>query len=166
MSGLPWIYNKNETWDHIERLRDYTDLLLRDHKEERREEVCLSLPAFPLQHVWWISAVISFYRCLVAQSCPALCNPLNCSPPGSSVLGIFQARVLEWVAISLSRGSSPPRGWTWVSCIAGGFSANWATREAPFFHDFSNLNLFVLMKWNEVKWSRSVMSDSLRPRGL
>ena len=45
----------------------------------------------------------------VAQSCPTLCNPMTCSLWGSSVHGIFQARVLEWVAISVSRGSSPPR---------------------------------------------------------
>ena len=47
--------------------------------------------------------------CLVAKSCPTLCNPMNCSPPGSSVQGIFQARILEWVAISSSRGSSRPK---------------------------------------------------------
>ena len=50
-----------------------------------------------------------------------LCNPKNCSPRGSSVLGISQARILERVAISFSRGSSRPRDWTHVSCIAGGF---------------------------------------------
>ena len=44
----------------------------------------------------------------VAQSCPTLCNPVDCSPPGSSVHGILQARILEWVAISFSRGSSDP----------------------------------------------------------
>ena len=48
---------------------------------------------------------------LVAQSCPTLCNPTNCSPPGSSVLGILQARILEWVGISFSRGSSQFRAW-------------------------------------------------------
>ena len=48
-------------------------------------------------------------KVLVAQSCSALCDPMDCSPPGSSVLGIFQARILEWVAIPLSRGSSWPR---------------------------------------------------------
>ena len=52
---------------------------------------------------------------LVAQSCPTLCNHVDCSPPG------FQTRILEWVAISFSRGSSWPRDWTWVSCIAGRF---------------------------------------------
>ena len=49
--------------------------------------------------------------CLVAQSCPTLCNPMDCSLPGFSVHGIFQARVLEWVAISFSMGSSRPRDW-------------------------------------------------------
>ena len=55
---------------------------------------------------------------LVSQSCPTLCNPMNHSPPGSSVHGILQARILEWVAISLSRGSARPRNRNWVSCIA------------------------------------------------
>ena len=58
---------------------------------------------------------------LVNQLCPTLCNPPVCSPPSSSVHGILQARILEWVAISFSRGSSRPRNWTWVSCIAGRF---------------------------------------------
>ena len=49
------------------------------------------------------------------QSCPTLCNPMGCNPPGSSVHGILQARILEWIAMPSSRGSSPPRDWTWVS---------------------------------------------------
>ena len=59
--------------------------------------------------------------CLVTQSCLTLCDPMDCSRPGSSVYGIYQARILEWVAISFSRESSQPRDWTLVSCIAGGF---------------------------------------------
>ena len=55
----------------------------------------------------------------VAQSCLILCNSMDCSLPCSSVPGIFQARVLEWVAISFSRGSSQPRDQTQVSCIVG-----------------------------------------------
>ena len=54
------------------------------------------------------------------QSCPTVCNSTDCSPPGSSVHGISQARILEWVAIPYSRGSSHPRGrasTSWVSCI-------------------------------------------------
>ena len=55
----------------------------------------------------------------VAQSCPTLCDPVDCSPPGSSAHGILQARVLEWVAISFSRESSRPRNQTQVSHVAG-----------------------------------------------
>ena len=55
----------------------------------------------------------------VAQSCLTLCNSIDCSPPGFSVHGVFQARILEWVAISFSKGSSPPRDRTQVYCIAG-----------------------------------------------
>ena len=67
--------------------------------------------------------------CLVAQLCPILCEPLDCSPPDFSVYGIFQARILEWVAISFSWGSSQPRGQTFVFCvshIADGFFTHWA----------------------------------------
>ena len=58
---------------------------------------------------------------LVAQLCLTLCHPMDCSPPGSSVHGILQARILEWVAILLSRGSYQPRDQTQVSCITGRF---------------------------------------------
>ena len=65
----------------------------------------------------------------IAQSCPTLCDPIDCSLPGSSIQGIFQARVLEWVAISFSRGSSWPRDRTRVSHIVGRRFTVWATRE-------------------------------------
>ena len=65
-----------------------------------------------------------------AQSCPTLCDPMDCSLSGSSVHGIFQVRVLEWIAISFSRGYSQPRDWTQVFCIAGRRFTVWATREA------------------------------------
>ena len=55
----------------------------------------------------------------VAQLCPTLCDPVDCGLPGSSIHGIFQAIVLEWIAISFSRGSSRPRNRTRVSHIAG-----------------------------------------------
>ena len=67
----------------------------------------------------------------IAQLCLTLCSPMDCSLPGSSVKGIFQARELEWVAIFFSRGSFWPRDWTWVSRIAGRCFTIWATREAP-----------------------------------
>ena len=68
--------------------------------------------------------------CLVAQSCPTLWDPKDCSPPGSSVHGILHARIPEWVAMPSSRGSSQPRDQTQVSCIVGGFFISWATMEA------------------------------------
>ena len=68
--------------------------------------------ALQLQEVWETHACI----CSVAQLCPTLCNPMHCSPPGSS--GIFQARRLECVATSYSRGSSWPRDGTHISCIS------------------------------------------------
>ena len=61
--------------------------------------------------VWYFSVSESE----VAQSCPTLCDPMDCSLPGSSIRGIFQARVLEWVAVSFSKGSSQPRDWTRVT---------------------------------------------------
>ena len=64
------------------------------------------------------------------------CCPMGCSLPSSSVHGIFQARILEWVAISFSRGSSQPRDQTPVSCIAGGVFIIWATRETPLSNQY------------------------------
>ena len=69
-------------------------------------------------------------KMLVLQSCPTLWDLMDCSPPGSSVHRILQARILEWVAISFSRGSSLPRDRTRVSRILGRRFNLWATREA------------------------------------
>ena len=66
----------------------------------------------------------------VTQLCPTLCDPMDCSPPGSSVHGIFQAWILEWVAFPFSRESSWPRDRTQVSRIVGRHFTVWATREA------------------------------------
>ena len=61
---------------------------------------------------------------------PDSLRPHGCSPPGSSVHGVVQSRILEWVAIPFSRGSSQLRDWTWVSCIADRLFIIWGTREA------------------------------------
>ena len=66
----------------------------------------------------------SLFGGLIIKSCPTLCDPMDYSLPGSSVHGILQARILEWVAISFSRGSSQPRNRTQVSYIAGRFFTN------------------------------------------
>ena len=73
----------------------------------------------------------------VAQSCPTLCDPVDCSLPSSSVHGILQARILEWVTISFSRGSSQHRDRTRVSRIGGRCFNLWATREAHFISHMS-----------------------------
>ena len=67
----------------------------------------------------------------VTQSCPTLCDPMDYSLPGFSVHGIFQARVLEWVAIAFSRGSSQPRDQTQVSRFGGRHVTIWDTSEGP-----------------------------------
>ena len=77
----------------------------------------------------------------VAQSCPALCNSMDYSLPSSSVDGILQARILEWVAFPFSRGSSQPRDQTQVSHIAGGFFTSWATWEAQEYWNSFPLGL-------------------------
>ena len=69
-------------------------------------------------------------KVLAAQSPKTLHNPVDCSPPGSSVHGTFQARILKGVVVSFSRGSSWPRDWTQVPHITGRFFTIWATREA------------------------------------
>ena len=74
-----------------------------------------SLPSslfFPLP-----PAILSACACSIAQWCLTLCDPMECSPPGLSVHGILQARILEWVVMPSSRESSPPRDRTQVSCI-------------------------------------------------
>ena len=105
-----------------------------------------SLPNHPHHHIC-IEKYLNIYsllwkvKVLVAQSWPPLCDPMDFSPPGSSVHGILQARVLEWVAIPFPRGSSWPRDRTQVSCPEVRFSTLWATREAhSLLWPFLNLN--------------------------
>ena len=90
---------------------------------------------------------LSFTWSEVAQSCPTLCNPMDCSLPGSSVHGIFQATVLEWIAISFSRGSSWPRDWTQVSYIVDTRFTVWATREVIHSFNSACVDIYVLSKY-------------------
>ena len=76
-------------------------------------------------HTFWGTA----WKVLVTQSPPTLCDCVDYSPPGSSVHEIFQASILEWVAIPFSRGSSQPRDWIQVSCIVG-FAGSSADKES------------------------------------
>ena len=82
----------------------------------------------------------AFTCCLVAQSCPTLHDPMDGGPWGSSVHGILQARIVELVAISLSRGSSQPKDWTHISCIGRRILYHWATW--PAFTCWKKRNLY------------------------
>ena len=75
-------------------------------------------------------------------SCPALCNCMDCSLPGSAMHGIFQARILEWVTVSFSRGSSQPRDWTHIFCLAHGLLFNTELPGKP--HEFPWLCGYIL----------------------
>ena len=81
------------------------------------------------------------------------CDLMDCRPPSSSVHGISQARILEWVSISFSTGSSWARDWGHISCIGRWILYHWATREVP--------TLMI----SSIQFSLSVMSDSSRPHG-
>ena len=99
-------------------------------------------PALPM-------GIILFLSCSVVQ---LFCHPIDCSPPGSSVHGITPARLLEWVAISFSRGSSRPRGGTCVSCIGKQILYDWTTREALSYggerHQWTNQKVLeVISQW-------------------
>ena len=74
----------------------------------------------------------------ITQSCPTLCDPMDCSLPGSSVHGILQARTLKWIAIPFSGGSSWPKDRARVSCSAGRFFIVWATRDALIYPQYNN----------------------------
>ena len=71
--------------------------------------------------------------CVCAHSCQTLHDPMDCSPPGSSVHGILQARILEWIVISSSRGSSRPSDQTHISCLEG-ILYHMSHLETPFFY--------------------------------
>ena len=93
----------------------------------------LGAQTLQLDHVG--SQLIPFICCLVAKSCPTLCEPMDCRLPGSSVHGISQARILQWVATSFCRGSPPPRDRIHVSCIAGVFFTTEPPRKPrPFIY--------------------------------
>ena len=122
-----------------------------------------------LQHGWHYTKwkKWSESEMLVAQLCLTLCDPMDCSLPGSSVYGISQARILEWVSISFSRGSFWPRDQTQVSCSAGGFFIIWATRKAkPVTKGQIVYDLTHMKSFSSVQSSCSVMSNSLWPHGL
>ena len=106
--------------------------------------------------------------CLVTQLCPTLCDSMDCSPLGSSVHGILQARTLKWVAMPSSMGSSQPRDRTKVSHIAGGFFTVWATSKAlqdrtSTDNQFRHVNRKILHRgqWPEWYFSRWILNPAI-----
>ena len=90
------------------------------------------------------------------QSCPTLCDPVDCSLPESSVHGILQAIKVEWVAIFSPRGYSWLRYQIWISCTAGRFLYIWATREAPncnITHQIAGLVIIKMLKVLGLTWN-------------
>ena len=104
-----------------------------------------------------------FFTVLVAQSCLTLCNPMDCSMPASSVHGIFQARLLEWVAISFSRGSSRPRDRTQVSSIPGRCFNLWAIALKPNCVTYINFKCvyIIIFKWLNILSSSVLIPSTL-----
>ena len=120
-----------DAWSLQGLLRDFLEHLRKKENLKTQDKVQHS--DIQTEHLSGIPFCFNFHTfmlVLVTQSCPTLCDPMDCNPPGSSVYEILQARILEWVAIPFSRGSSQPRDWTQVSCTAGRFFTNWATSEA------------------------------------
>ena len=103
--------------------------------------------------------------CWVTQSCLTLCNLVNCSPPGSSVHGISQPIVLEWVAIFSSRVSSPPMHWTHIFCccyIGRWILYDWATWEAqPASQYIMTLEIMYLLWARDLKSGRPVFESCI-----
>ena len=99
--------------------------------------------------------------CVYILSCSVMsnsCDPIECNLAVSSVHGILQARILEWVAISFPRESSQPRNQTWVSCIAGRFFTDWAMREVHVYiwihtHTHTHTHTHIMLRFNMSKRS-------------
>ena len=122
---LPWKHLPHESFLWFPTTAESRKSVRKRQKVSKNQSPC----SFTPQHLQLILVSLES-ESEVSQSCPTLWAPVDCSPPGSSVHGIFQARTLEWVAISFSRGSSWPRDRTQVSHIAGRRFNLWATREA------------------------------------
>ena len=107
--------------------------------------------------------------CAHDQSCPTLCDPMDFSLQESSVHGIFQARLLEWVAISSVRGSSQPRGWTYISCIfwiGKWIVYQWATQEALWEGIKEGLLDWTFNKTSPRNWSLNLYIKWMRKQAL
>ena len=119
-----------------------------------RSRVVSSLPEYSL---WLCSGMVKLIV-LVAKSCPTLCGPMDCSPGGSSVHGILQAKILEWVASPFSRGSFQPRVWTWVCHIGSQILYCLSRRGSPPGSSAHGIRQARILEWAAVFSSRGSSS--------
>ena len=123
-----------------------------------RTFLCGTWTSFEASACHWVTRKWKWSRSVVSDSL----RPVDCSLSGSSVHGIFQARVLEWIAISFSRGSSGPRNQTRVSRISGRRFTVWATREAKLHVNVcsavTSFNTVMCIKNEWVTFPRSIKS--------
>ena len=127
------LFRKAEYTYHYFKFLPYSPCLSYRHKVIKRTSwfrIALFYSSKSTVLILWGASESPKVKVLVAQSCLTLCDPTDCSSPGSSVHGILQARILEWVAILFARGSSQPRDQIQVSWTAGRFFTIWATWEA------------------------------------
>ena len=120
--GVSEVYGAGRVWEphhQVASTRDSTGKPVTTHGSQAQPSV---LPIRSVNSVLYKTCVQACVDAKSLKSCPTLCDPMDCSPPGSSVHGILQARILEWVAIFFSGRLSRPRDLSQVSCTAGRFS--------------------------------------------
>ena len=128
------------------------------------KNVFVNYPSFPFLGFLFVAL-------LVTKLCLTLCDPMDCSPPASSVRGILQARILEWVAIPFSRGSSWPRDWTHVFRIGSWVLYHWAIccvnslrpGTLAISHNWPKnqhgTTVMILLQWKYTWWENKAFSD-------
>ena len=113
---------KEILWNHFysQAQRDTSELKSKANGSQMPPRAALTSLDPGLYPAPYLNASLEYLccRCLAAKSRPTLCDPMNCSLPGSSIHGILQARILEWLAISFSKGTSPSRDQTSVSYVS------------------------------------------------
>ena len=182
-SILAWKVPWTESWWAIVQgvAKSWTEQLSTGKHRQAQASVC---QAFPVSVPYFARGVVAWNRwygcCLyrflfhllkgreVAQSCPTLCDPMDCSPPGSSIHGILQARVLEWVSISFS--ISPPSArvslilgssrFPTTHCLPASFPLSLATSLLSFFSSFTEAESSKLwMQVNKRQWIYEVLNE-------
>ena len=140
-----WKYNQIDSKKHIEKSTHEVHFDCKYQKLDFRKKR-------KVNSQWFKSCCQTCVHAQSLQSCPTLCYPMDCSPPGSSTHEVSQARILEWVAISFSRGSSLPRNRTQLSSIADRLVTISVTRELRLSQVFN----FIKLNYPQVHRSQAL----------